>query len=146
VTSSVPSEAIIFSVGTAAGTPNQTVTLYVNLDNQSNAPAAGGFGFDITFDDSVLSNPTAAATDLMNDPSVAKSVSGNESSAGVFSVIAFGLNQNVIPTGDVVELTFDINSGASPQTVGLGITTISASTPGLQGLETAGVDGSITVQ
>ena len=98
---------------------------------------------DILYDATILENPVAVESSSL--VSADKSLGTGTPQPGVFRLVAFGLNPNVIPNGEVAVVSFDIKSDASPGTTPLPLTNLASTDPDGNGLDVVGNDGSIDV-
>jgi len=127
------------SVGSASGQAGTTVDLSINF-------AAGTTGiatlqFDLAFSSSLTLVSTTAGTAAT---SAGKSATGSAIPGGV-RVLLFGLNQNLIGSGELAIIRFNIVTGTPPGSIPVGISNIVASDALGANVTTSGTGGSITV-
>jgi hypothetical protein len=125
----------------ASGFPASTTIVGVNFSSTSNAVGAN---FRVTFDPAKLQFVSAQAGNAAI--AAGKDVASELPSSNVVSIVVFGLNNNVIPDGRLVNLNFIIKSSA---TVGSKLALVGsnqASTDtNAQAITTTISDGEITV-
>lgn len=125
----------------ASGFPASTTVVGVNFSSTSDAVAVN---FRVNFDASKLQFVSAEAGSAAQ--AADKEVEGEQPSSGVASVVVFGLNNNAIPNGRLVNIVFIVKSSA---TVGQALALVGshqASTDtNAQPISTSISDGAITV-
>lgn len=125
----------------ASGFPASTTVVGVNFSSTSDAVAVN---FRVNFDASKLQFVSAEAGTAAQ--AADKEVEGEQPSSGVASVVVFGLNNNAIPNGRLVNMVFIVKSSA---TVGQALALVGshqASTDtSAQPISTSISDGVITV-
>lgn len=130
------------SAGSGSGQPGQSVTIPISLTSQGGAQVAG-VNFDLNFDEKRLSVSSVTAGSAAT--AAGKSVSSSEPSPGKLRVIVFGVNQNVIGSGTIVNITFSILGSAAPGTVNLTFSNTAATDPSGNSVPVNTQAGSVTV-
>ncbi len=129
---SPPSKVRFAAPSTVVLTHNASVVIPITYSAPVGTSMAG-VQFDVTFPNTVLrfvGNPQ-----LANFGNVTKQVASNEVSPGHLRIIIFGLDQNEIPTGATVKLTFAATRPAGQWSGQLGVQDIAATTPDAKALE-----------
>jgi len=133
----------ILSLGSAEGTIGVGATITVPLIMSSN-DSATGFNLDINYDSNALGNPIISASQSL--VSAEKSISSSSPLNGVFRMIVIGLNQNIIPEGEIASLTFEINSDASDGSANLSISNLNATNANGESVLFESQNGSVKLQ
>ena len=129
------------NIRNASGFPASTTVVGVNFSSTSNAV---GVNFRVNFDASKLQFVSAEAGNSAQ--AADKEVAGEVPSSGVVSVVVFGLNNNVIPDGRLVNLLFIIkNTATVGQTLSLVGSNQASTDTNAQAIATTISDGVITV-
>ncbi|GMV91675.1 MAG: hypothetical protein AMXMBFR82_14530 [Candidatus Hydrogenedentota bacterium] len=96
------------NIRNASGFASSTTVVGVNFNSDSNAVAVN---FRVNYDASKLLFVSAEAGSAAE--SADKEVAAEEPSSGVASIVVFGLNNNVIPNGRLVNMVFIVKSSAT---------------------------------
>lgn len=116
-------EDLTLSLSSTQGGRNQTVSVNLGLA-YSGDPLASGFQLDINYDPEVLENPSATKGQVLID---AEKEIYSDISSGVFSIVVFGITQDIIqPDEEAAYIYFDIKPDAPPGQTDLTITNLEA--------------------
>ena len=133
---------LFLSLSSTQGERNQTVSVNIDLSYSGN-PLALGFQLYINYDPEVLENPSATKGQVLID---AEKEIYSDISSGVFSILVFGITQDIIqPDEEAVYIYFDIKPDAPPGQTDLTLTNLDATDPEAQDLDVLGNDGSVNV-
>jgi hypothetical protein len=135
----IQAAAQTISVGSVSGQAGTAVDLRINFT--AGATGVATLQFDLAFPSSLslVSTTTGAAA-----TSAGKSANGSTISGGV-RVLIFGLNQNLIGSGEVVIVRLNIAAGTPPGTIAVTIGNIVASDALGLNVTASGTSGSVTV-
>ena len=137
----LPSQAYAqtITVGSVSGQAGTAVDLRVNFT--AGATGVATLQFDLAFPSSLslVSTTTGSAA-----TSAGKSANGSTISGGV-RVLIFGLNQNLIGSGEVAIIRLNIAAGTPPGTIAVAIGNIVASDALGLNVVVSGIAGSVTV-
>ncbi len=127
------------TVGSVSGQAGTAVDLRVNFT--AGATGVATLQFDLAFPSSLslVSTTTGSAA-----TSAGKSANGSAISGGV-RVLIFGLNQNLIGSGEVAIIRLNIAAGTPPGTIAVAIGNIVASDALGLNVAVSGIGGSVTV-
>jgi len=131
---------ITLSLDSGQGKPGETVNLSLNL---SDSNSAASFQLTIEYDASVLENPTAVRGSSLI--SADKNLYTNTPSDGKLKLVAVGVNNNTIPSGQVAMINFSIKSDAPLGTTQLVLNELVASDADANNLTITGNGGLIEV-
>jgi len=131
-------QSITLTLGSGQGKPGETVSLSLNL---SDSNSAASFQLTIEYDASVLENPTAVRGSSLI--SADKNLYNNTPSDGKLKLVAVGVNNNTIPSGQVATINFSIKSDAPLGTTQLVLDELVASDADGNNLTITGNGGAI---
>jgi len=109
----VEKKSAIFSVVGEKGKAGESIEVGINLENQTEGNIST-IEFVVSYDKNVFTNPTVKGTEILDKSS--KQVSYNVIEEGKIKVVIFGLNQNNIENGNLMEINFKIKSAAQAGT------------------------------
>jgi len=136
-------EAATFTVGSSSGLPGQTdVLIPIDLNSGSGEEVAA-FNFDLNFDTLRLSFKAVTLGQVAIDAE--KMLAHSTPSPNRVRVIVYGLNQNVIADGTVLNFTFDILSASPCGDAQLNITNVAIADPNANSIPATIVPGKIFV-
>lgn len=103
----VEKKSAIFSVVGEKGKAGESIDVGINLENQTEDNIST-IEFVVSYDKDIFINPTVKGTEILDKSG--KQVSYNVIEEGKMKVVIFGLNQNNIENGDLMEINFKIKS------------------------------------
>lgn len=103
-------EAVLSVIG-RTGQIGESVNLGINLKNPTGEDISA-LEFVLKYDKNVFASPTVKETEVLEK--AGKGASFNVIEEGTMKVIVFGLNQNNIENGNLMDITFKIKNDAQP--------------------------------
>ena len=136
-------EAATLSVGSVKAQSGETITISIDLAN-SPSTRISSMNFNLLYDSNQISFDKAQAGQILSD--AGKSLSTSTPAPGQLNVIIFGLNQNSIANGTLVQVIFHINTTAKTGNVALKLKNAVASSPQAKSVPLKLKGGKITVK